>query len=288
MIRLPVDRSSRLKLLTVLAFLVVFALGTRWVANRLDWETEIFELRDAVVRGDVDAVKRLEGDGVDWRDLGAYDEEFSALHRAARNGRMEMVRYLVENGADVAAANTDGDTPLVLAVEREHTDVVAYLTEQTYTPDTLERLQDTRIVEPPFLKRLAQVEGVTFSLPPIVAYAALPTGVTEDDEAFVAFLLRAGTPAGMTTPPSDEGFANHSAMDGVYPRWLASYGAEAATTPLHMAAQLGNERITQLLLDYGGNPTAVDQDGMSPMDYAVQEGHVAVENLLITHNQPGL
>jgi ankyrin repeat protein len=34
------------------------------------------------------------------------------LHRAAENGKLDVVKYFVENGADAKAANKDGKNPL--------------------------------------------------------------------------------------------------------------------------------------------------------------------------------
>ena len=139
----------------------------------------MFDLRDAVVRGDVEAVKRFERHGVDWRDLTAYDDGYSAVHRAARNGRLEMVEYLVDNGADLVATNASRETPLELAVEQEHADVVAYLAERTLAPDALARYGDVRILEPAFLRRLSEMHSA-LSLPSEVAYVVLTAAGDRD------------------------------------------------------------------------------------------------------------
>ena len=48
----------------------------------------------------------------------------TALHMAARGGKAEVVRALVEAGADLFKAAFDGSTPLYVAGEACHVDVV--------------------------------------------------------------------------------------------------------------------------------------------------------------------
>ena len=51
------------------------------------------------------------------------------LYIAARNGRVDTVRALLERGADVSRAKVTGATPLIGAVAEDHTDVVKILLE---------------------------------------------------------------------------------------------------------------------------------------------------------------
>jgi hypothetical protein len=54
----------------------------------------------------------------------------TALHLAAYYGRDEMVKWLIAYGADVEAQDTKGDTPLMLAMQEQHTRCSAWLREQ--------------------------------------------------------------------------------------------------------------------------------------------------------------
>ena len=54
---------------------------------------------------------------------------------AVRNGHLNVVKYLIEHGADFYKRNNDGNTPLYLADKRGHSNIVEYLR-------NLERLQD--------------------------------------------------------------------------------------------------------------------------------------------------
>ena len=63
------------------------------------------------------------------------DKGCTPLIMAAQNGHMEVVRFLVEEGkADVDKATTDdGSTPLLLAAQKGHTEVVRFLVCLLYT-----------------------------------------------------------------------------------------------------------------------------------------------------------
>ncbi len=52
---------------------------------------------------------------------------FSVLNAAAENGHLEVVKFLIEHGADVNQPVEDGSTALLLAAEEGHTAVVEYL-----------------------------------------------------------------------------------------------------------------------------------------------------------------
>ena len=49
------------------------------------------------------------------------------LHVASGYGHLDLVRYLVSQGAQVERCDNDGDTPLIVASRKGHLDVVRYL-----------------------------------------------------------------------------------------------------------------------------------------------------------------
>lgn len=71
--------------------------------NELDFERGLWY---AAQYGDVDRVVKLISRGfeVDSRDAGGY----TALHYAARNGHLEVCRFLLSNGADINAITKAG------------------------------------------------------------------------------------------------------------------------------------------------------------------------------------
>lgn len=56
-------------------------------------------------------------------------------------------------------------------------------------------------------------------------------------------------------------------------------------TPLHAAAYAGNDKIVDMLLDSGADPTARDDNGESPADVARQSAHVDLAKKLMAAEQ---
>ena len=79
--------------------------------------------------GDLAVVKLFVESGMSVHTA-ANDYGLTVLHRAAWKGHTDVVRYLVEQGADVNAKTDDGDTVLGVAAWEGQTDVVRYLVEQ--------------------------------------------------------------------------------------------------------------------------------------------------------------
>ncbi|OUM61687.1 hypothetical protein PIROE2DRAFT_26240, partial [Piromyces sp. E2] len=52
------------------------------------------------------------------------------LHAACKNGHIDVVKYLVEQGANIHQENYNYDTPLYIACKNGHEDIVKYLVEQ--------------------------------------------------------------------------------------------------------------------------------------------------------------
>lgn len=96
------------------------------------------EMLLAASRGDLDTVKSLLSQG---RDINAYLSDgyfsgFTALMHAAKNGRLECVKHLIECDADIdppmeikTTVSSQFKPAIILAAEGGHTDVVKLLIE---------------------------------------------------------------------------------------------------------------------------------------------------------------
>jgi len=87
---------------------------------------DIFE---AIIYGTVEDVKYFveqEGVNVNYRDSGMFP-----LLIAAGSNNIEAAKYLISKGADInMASSATGLTPLQLAKEKGHTEMVNFLSEQ--------------------------------------------------------------------------------------------------------------------------------------------------------------
>jgi hypothetical protein len=89
----------------------------------------VHTFQEYVDAGNVDEVKRMLSEGFSLADTETFGSD-SALMLAADAGNREMVKLLVDAGADVNYANETGDTPLSNACVDGSIEVVRYLLEK--------------------------------------------------------------------------------------------------------------------------------------------------------------
>jgi ankyrin repeat protein len=82
----------------------------------------------AAVYGDLETIQELLASGVDINALGAIRRP--ALTLASYNGHMDIVKLLVEKGADIDMVSGNGeDTALIMAVKLKEAEIATYLVE---------------------------------------------------------------------------------------------------------------------------------------------------------------
>ena len=87
------------------------------------------ELYDSASTGNLARVMLLIEQGTDKNQIGQLRSD-TALCRAAGNNHVGVVRYLVEQGADMEIADCNGSNPLLYASTYGHFEVARYLLEQ--------------------------------------------------------------------------------------------------------------------------------------------------------------
>jgi len=89
-------------------------------------------LHTALININEPEVHRVVEEGV---DINAVDEQGrSALHLAARIGRLSIVEYLVKHGANTHIKDNFHKTPLVYAIEKNRVKVIIYLSKEVNKP----------------------------------------------------------------------------------------------------------------------------------------------------------
>ncbi|KAI5843567.1 ankyrin repeat-containing domain protein [Morchella snyderi] len=78
--------------------------------------------------GDVELLRELLAAGADPNARNAHMS--SCLTLAAEYGHLECLKVMLEYGAEINVVDRDNDTPMILALYREHWDVVEFLLEQ--------------------------------------------------------------------------------------------------------------------------------------------------------------
>ena len=110
-------------------------------------EDGVTPLINAAWYGHTDVVKVLIDGGAEPDKADRYGE--TPLHKAAENGslgRTDVVQFLINSGANLDKANNNGKTPLHRAAEKDNLEVVHLLIEKGAKPDSIRRLRYRCIV----------------------------------------------------------------------------------------------------------------------------------------------
>ena len=203
----------------------VINMGTENYTAKVERKTP---LQVAAMKGHSEVVKLLLEAGADKEAAPAEQNRGKrALHLAAENGHWQNVQLLLEAGADKDATDHCGMTALHFAAERGHSKVVELLVEAN-----------------------AAVEEKSDRYLRTAFYLAVKHGHSE----VVKLLLEAGC-------DKDAGD-----LDGM--------------TALHWAAQRGHSEVVKLLLQAGADEGVADSGGRLPLDLAVHNDHSDVVDLL--------
>lgn len=110
------------------AWLLVVLVGGSWsLAAATESQTEIEQLRRWAALGRVEDVRQL-SERIENLDLNGPDEAgWTALMYAAKQGQVEMMKLLVELGANQHAGNNVGETALHIAAMNNRVDAIGAL-----------------------------------------------------------------------------------------------------------------------------------------------------------------
>jgi ankyrin repeat protein len=222
--------------------------------------------------GHVGVVQRLlyymGGEGID--DKQQYSN-VTALHYAAANGHEEVVKLLLQRGADATVVNAwDNLTPLSSACAGGHLGVVQSLIDY----------------------QGLQALGMTASTGATPLHYAAKGG----REDVVKFLLGKGADANSQREDGWTPFmeASSNGHVGVAQLLLEHMGVQdvdtrysCGMTALHHAAFNGPEDMVAFLLSKGAKASTQDERGMTPFVIAARNGHVGVARLLLEHMAEG-
>ena len=211
----------------------------------------------AAMRGDMDVLKSyLRGkhaaEYLKVTDRGGY----TALHLAAKAGKLDVIDALVGAGADIDGTAGTNYTPLAIAVLNGRTDA---------------------------LRRLLQ-RGADVNADVLDGSSALSLAASRSSPTAVAYLLEAKADPDRNQPLMQA--LSHDRTE--IAKMLINAGAkiniwdEQKRAPLHHAAIHTSQEVATLLLDKGADIDLRDQaNGFTPLHWAIHYGrHQMVEYLL--------
>ena len=240
-------RSPRLTAARLMVWIVAWVAA--WLL--LPGQANADSMREAVVRGDLAAVQRFvkaDPGVVNSRtrpgEVDAWEVGATPLHAAARNGHVEVAKFLLANAADINAQRRDGESALGEAAYNDRLDVAELLIHS----------------------------GTKMSLPGQDGCTPLHWAAERASAAIVTLLIASG--ADVKARRTDGGTPLHAAAySGNTPtiQALLAKGALLETpnvrgeTPLHLAVVQGRGAAVELLLERGASPQAKDNTGKTPL-----------------------
>ncbi|XP_067408158.1 protein phosphatase 1 regulatory subunit 12C isoform X2 [Emydura macquarii macquarii] len=187
---------------------------------------------------------------------GTNADGISALHQACIDENLEVVQFLVENGANVNQADNEGWTPLHVAASCGYKEIAQYL-----------------------LAHGAHVAAVNCD-------GDVPSDISEDD-SMEALLQEEITKRGVDVAAAKR--EEEELMLRDTRQWLNAGRIEDERHPktgasaLHVAAAKGYIEIMRLLLQAGYDPNVQDKDGWTPLHAAAHWGVEEACRLLVEH-----
>ena len=204
-------------------------------------------LHDAVKNGDVDEVRKLLENGANPNVKNGYGD--TPLHEAVLENSVEIVTLLMDNGADPRIGNNAGMSPLALS-------------KMTDSPDVQKLLQSRSVVKNP--------------VPPMVEPAVIDKPIEEEE---------GNTPLHVAVLSKDIDEVRRLLENGSNPNVRNSSGQ----TPLHAAVYVKRVDILNLLIEFGANAKIGNKAGQTPMAYAAGLGWTEGINTLnpLTYKKSG-
>ena len=232
------------------------------IANNPDNVGKYAEIHLAVTRGNVGRLQELLASGVDADQR--TEEGFSTLHIAVARSQPEIVRLLLEAGADVSIGDRMAQhTPLHLACVAGNVQVVQLL---------LEHAADTEQADK-------------------AGFYPFHHAVAHKNIEVAEHLLKHGFDANIASH-KDGVTALHMAAEFNHIEiieLLLSHGAAVdqpdfnKLTPLHRATMADNRAAALILLNWGADVLAENNEGRTPLKSAQQMSHNRTVEILQKH-----
>eukprot|EP00210_Caulerpa_lentillifera_P001277 g1233.t1 len=248
---------SLLYLLLILPITPIFC-GTRYLLQ----EDDALRLARLAAEGPLSELRVLIESGVD-PDL-AYNDT-PPLWRAAARNRLQVVRYLVdEGGATLDSRNRNGTTALYIAAQRGLTEIVSFLLERGADPNIESNWGST----------------------------SLSVAIDNDYESISSNLIQAGAVVEVEKAASGQSILWTAAFQGneEIVQLLLQRGVSVdqtdstGVTPLYAAVSSNQVEIVELLLDWTANPNHQKNDGNTPLHSASANCFVDSIELLLAMN----
>ena len=219
-------------------------------------------------------------------------DDKNILHGPVIAGAKNVTKYLLDKGADYNGNDKKGNTPLTLAAEFRHPEIIELL--KQYGAEPLDRTIDAQISLISAARRgdLVSIKkalsaGALVNGKNPAGETALTVAIREGHLKVVEELISSGADTNLPGPYIGLGYSplhlavfkprrsfEYGAAEEIL-RTLLENGADVFSdkgykkqTPLHIAVEMDNEIAVKILINAGSRILVFDEDGMTPLDYS--------------------
>ena len=217
-------------------------------------------LHGAVVRNQSEMVRTLLQSGADPNIPDPLLQ--TPLHLAAINARITSAKVLLAEGANPNLGDERGRTPLHCAVHAGSMDVVRLLLQSGCNVNALDKSDSLAIHYAAAENKLTMVEVLLLKGSKVII---------SDVEG--------RTPLHMAVATGNCDILRLLTLHGCSVNEYDKYGQ----TPLHMAAEIGNSDVVQTLMNRGANEKLRDAEGRKPEQVAIETGSIRVMHVMKEH-----
>jgi ankyrin repeat protein len=239
-------------------------------------------LEDAIRRGIWDVVRLLVDAGADTKTANPKTGQ-TPLHVAAGLNFPEIAGLLLDHEAQLTAPDRNGYTALEVALQYQRRETIDLLLDRGSSFDIDGALKNSVL-----RGQIQMLRLLIDRVKPDLASALMSDAAVKGHPEIVSFLLEHGAPV---NGPNAEGAAplHDAALGGSkgVAITLLKHGADLhardrdnQATPLHVAASWGRREMVELLLAAGADPAARDKNGKTPLDLAISNQQIEIAALL--------
>jgi ankyrin repeat protein len=244
------------------------------------------QLINAVHAGDLGTIRRILGCHPDLvnasTNLPRHDRPSDALtmrliHLAIAEAKVDVLRLLIECGADLNARNADGRLPLHDCFELNHDDYAKILLDAGAIPDVCtaaaygmhDQLQQVLLGDPANANDLttgnSPLGWAAFGHQPKSAAILFQHGAVADRPPYDSYAWR---PAAMSNSTE---VARVLLEHGANPNWRDDNGNTAIHRVITSRIVLDPTKFVRLLLDFGADASIRNREGQTPLDEALRQ-----------------
>ncbi len=217
------------------------------------------------------------------------------LHWACEVVHSEVLKFLVEKGADVNARSGFRDTPLHVAAQSGNTDVFKFMLDNGADPTARDNMRNTPLI---YAVRANNIEMAEYLVskggdvdPALLdiyhSVTPLKTAISIGNIEMVKMLHRKGSDIRYRTPYGENYLHFSTAYDRIdIAEYLITCGIDinsekaGGLTPLHMASVFGRTDMVKFLVKRGANLNVRCKDGGTPLHFAVASRNSEIADFL--------